>query len=42
LQAISTYYPMGVDQALVEEAYHGRVAALAQVFAGWTPWELGL
>jgi len=42
LRAISTYYPMGVDQALVEEAYHGRVVALAQAFAGWAPRELGL
>ena len=42
LSAISTYYPMAVDQALVERAYHGRVTALAQVFAGWAPRELGL
>jgi hypothetical protein len=42
LRAIATYYPMGVDQALVEEAYHGRVVALAQAFAGWAPRELGL
>jgi hypothetical protein len=42
LTAISTYYPMAVDQALVERAYHGRVTALAQVFAGWTPKQLGL
>jgi hypothetical protein len=42
LRAITTYYPMGVDQALVEEAYHGRVVALAQAFAGWAPRELGL
>lgn len=42
LTAISTYYPMAVDQALVEQAYHGRVTALAQAFAGWAPRELGL
>jgi hypothetical protein len=42
LSAISTYYPMAVDQALVERAYHGRVTALAQAFAGWAPRELGL
>ena len=42
LRAITTYYPMGVDQALVEEAYHGRAVALAEAFAGWAPRELGL
>jgi len=42
LRAIASYYPMAVDQALVEEAYHGRVTALAQAFAGWAPRELGL
>jgi hypothetical protein len=42
LRAITSYYPMAVDQALVEEAYHGRVSALAQAFAGWAPRELGL
>jgi hypothetical protein len=42
LSAIATYYPMAVDQALVERAYHGRVTALAQAFAGWAPRELGL
>ena len=42
LRAITSYYPMAVDQALVEEAYHGRVTALAQAFAGWAPRELGL
>ena len=31
-----------VDQALVERAYHGRIVALAQTFAGWAPRELGL
>ena len=42
LRAIASYYPSGVDQALVERAYHGRIATLAQVFAGWAPRELGL
>ena len=42
LRAIASYYPSGVDQALVERAYHGRITKLAQVFAGWAPRELGL
>jgi hypothetical protein len=42
LRAIASYYPSAVDQALVERAYHGRIAKLAQVFAGWAPRELGL
>ena len=42
LRAISFYYPMAVDQALVEQAYHWRVVALAQAFASWAPRELGL
>jgi hypothetical protein len=42
LRAISSYYPSGPDQALVEQAYHWRIVALAQVFAGWAPRELGL
>ena len=42
LRAISSYFPMAVDQALPERAFQGRVAALAQVFAGWAPRELGL
>jgi hypothetical protein len=42
LRAIASYFPSATDQALVEEAYHGRVAALAQAFAGWAPRELGL
>jgi hypothetical protein len=42
LRAISFYYPMAVDQALPEQAYHDRVFALAQAFAGWVPRELGL
>ena len=42
LRAISFYYPMAVDQALPERAYHDRVTALAQAFAGWVPRKLGL
>ena len=42
LRAISSYYPTPVDQTLVERALQGRVTALAQVFAGWAPRELGL
>jgi hypothetical protein len=42
LRAITSYHPSAVDQALFEEGYHGRVAALAEAFAGWTPRELGL
>ena len=42
LRAISSYFPMAVDQTLVERALQGRVVALAQVFAGWAPRELGL
>ena len=42
LRAISSYFPMAVDQALVEQALYYRVTALAQAFAGWVPRELGL
>ena len=42
LRAIDSYFPMAVDQALVERALQGRVVALAQAFAGWAPRELGL
>ena len=42
LRAISSYFPMAVDQTLVERASEGRVTALAQAFAGWAPRELGL
>ncbi|HWY82081.1 MAG TPA: hypothetical protein VNY10_09160 [Roseiarcus sp.] len=42
LRAISSYFPMAVDQTLVERALQGRVTALAQAFAGWAPRELGL
>jgi hypothetical protein len=42
LRAIASYQPSAVDQPLFEEAYHGRVAALAEAFAGWTPRQLGI
>jgi hypothetical protein len=42
LRAIASYYPNAVDQALVARAYHSRIVALAQTFAGWAPRELGL
>jgi hypothetical protein len=42
LRAIAAYSPNAADEALIEEAFHGRVVALAQAFAGWTPRELGL
>jgi hypothetical protein len=42
LRAIASYFPMAVDQALVERALQGRVTALAQAFAGWAPRQLGL
>jgi hypothetical protein len=42
LRAISSYFPMAVDQTLVERALEGRVRALAQAFAGWAPRQLGL
>jgi hypothetical protein len=42
LRATANYFPSSVDQALIEEAYHRRVAALAQAFAGSAPKDLGL
>jgi hypothetical protein len=42
LRAIASYQPNAVDQPLFEEAYRGRVAALAEAFAGWTPRQLGI
>jgi hypothetical protein len=42
LRAIASYYPNAVHQALVAEANHWRIIALAQAFAGWAPRELGL
>jgi hypothetical protein len=40
LRAIASYQPSAVDQPLFEEAYHLRVAVLAEAFAGWAPREL--
>jgi hypothetical protein len=42
LRTIASYYPSGVDQALVARANHWRIIELAQTFAGWAPRELGL
>jgi hypothetical protein len=42
LRAIAAYSPNAADEALVEEAFHGRVVALAQAFAGRAQGELGL
>jgi hypothetical protein len=42
LRAIAAYSPNAADPALIEEAFHGRVVALAQAFAGRAPGELGL
>ena len=42
LRAIASYQPNAVDQPLFEDAYHSRVAALAEAFAGWAPRRLGI
>jgi hypothetical protein len=42
VRAVAAYSPNAADQALMEEAFHGRVVALTQAFAGRTPGELGL
>ena len=42
LRASAAYSPSAADQALIEEAYHERVVALAEAFAGRAPGELGL
>ena len=42
LRASAAYSPGAADQALIEEAYHERVVALAEAFAGRAPGELGL
>lgn len=42
LRATASYQPSAIDQPLFEEAYHGRVAALAEAFAGWAPRQLGI
>ncbi|HEY3624405.1 MAG TPA: hypothetical protein VGL12_18780 [Roseiarcus sp.] len=42
LRATAPYQASAVDQPLFEEAYHGRVLALAEAFAGWAPRQLGI
>ena len=42
LRAVASYQPSAVDQPLFEEAYHSRVAALVEAFAGWAPRQLGI
>jgi hypothetical protein len=42
LRATASYEPNAVDQSLFEEAYHRRVIALAEAFAGWAPRQLGI
>ena len=42
LRATASYEPSAVDQSLFEEAYHQRVIALAEAFAGWAPRQLGI
>ena len=42
LRAITSYYPMAVDQPLIVQSNHDRIVALAQAFAYWAPRQLGL
>ena len=35
VRATSTYFPSPTDQALPEQALHGRVTALSQAFTDW-------
>jgi hypothetical protein len=42
LKAIASYGSSAIDQPLFEDAYHGRVAALALAFAGSAPRRLGI
>ncbi len=42
LRATSTYIPSPVDQALWEQALHGRVQALSQSIAYWLKRKWGL
>ena len=42
VRATASYQPNAVDQPMFEEAYHWRVAALAEAFAGRTPRQLGI
>jgi hypothetical protein len=40
LRATTSYYPMAVDQALVEQSNHDRVSQLVQAFAYWAAREV--
>ena len=40
LRASTSYYPMAVDQALVEQSNHDRVSQLVQAFAYWAAREV--
>jgi hypothetical protein len=40
LRASTSYYPMAVDQALVEQSNHNRVSQLVQAFAYWAAREV--
>jgi hypothetical protein len=42
LRAVASYQSSALDQPMFEEAYHSRVAALAEAFAGWAPRQLGI
>jgi hypothetical protein len=42
LRATASYEASAVNQSLFEEAYHRRVIALAEAFAGWAPRQLGI
>ena len=42
LRATAPYEPNAADQPMFEEAYHTRVVALAEAFAGWAPGRLGI
>jgi hypothetical protein len=42
LRVTTSYTTSGAEQALVEEANHSQVIALAQAFAGATPGQLRL
>ena len=40
LRASTSYYPMAVDQVLVEQSNHNRVSQLVQAFAYWAAREV--
>lgn len=42
LRATASYQPNAVDQPMFEEAYHARITALAEAFAGGAPRQLGI